>query len=159
MNSWWPSNVSEWVGLLVQLFTVIAVVLGAVWNLMRRTITSVQTHFDTKLAQLEKNLEERFKNQGERIGENESLISKAHSSIHDLQLKSQTQEFQLLEIAKDNGRIEGTLSRLEEILSKRDRGQSEIDTQIRERLAGIEAKLDIFSDLGSIAKTYMRERK
>jgi chromosome segregation ATPase len=159
MNSWWPSNVSEWVGLLVQLFTVIAVVLGAVWNLMRRTIASVQTHFDTKLAQLEKNLEERFKNQGERIGENESLISKAHSSIHDLQLKSQTQEFQLLEIAKDNGRIEGTLSRLEEILSKRDRGQSEIDTQIRERLAGIEAKLDIFSDLGSIAKTYMKERK
>ena len=162
IDSVWPLTIGEWVALVVQLIGIAVVVLGVVWKAVKAPIDmkidKLSGHFDSEFKQLKTSLEEKFKGQGERIGRVESEGSHMEAKIQDLASKSLAQEFQFSALMKDSGRIEGTLERLEKILSNRDRGHSELDTQIRERLAGIEAKMDIFENLSSVLQTYLKER-
>ena len=163
MNNVWPTSLSEWVSTLVQLFGFLSVLLAAAWGVIKypieQRIKEMDDSQNERFKSLENQLLDKFRSGGERVGKVEAQADHLGGELVSIRQQAQAQEFKILEVTKDSGRIEGMLQRMEELLSRKAVDQNAMDIQIRERLVAIEARLSVFQDLSSVAREYMNRKE
>lgn len=119
----------DWIAFGFQFFTVLATVIGIVWRAIKIPI------------------DDKFKNQGERIGEIEALATTNSTKLEDATRRDLTHDFNISQMQRDIGRLETTLDRIDKHIRIANRSRQVDSTDIKERLVAIETRMDIFDKL------------
>jgi peptidoglycan hydrolase CwlO-like protein len=124
-------EINEWVVFIGGSMAFVAAILG----------------FGYRIGLMNQSMNDKFQDQGKRIGDAEHCQAKLESSVSDLSRQHQKHEFQVLEFMKVIGSTEGKLERIKETLNKREEVKNREEREIADRLARIEERLNIFIQL------------
>jgi septal ring factor EnvC (AmiA/AmiB activator) len=86
-------------------------------------------------------VDDRFRSQGERIGDAETTVAKNGAKIEEFGRKTQQLEFHVAELAKDFGETKSSISRVADTLSAQAERSRQDEKEIIDRLARIEEQM------------------
>lgn len=124
-----PKAATDWLDLGWKLALVVGAVLGF-------ALRSIRGPLVTQINGL-----------GGRLGYVESDLTTVKESVRNLERASELHAFQMSANSERMGAAQARTDRLEEMLLAQRQADSREDSEIKQRLAGIEAKIDVFGEM------------
>jgi hypothetical protein len=136
-----PDTLGEWLSVVLTICGTISATAALIWKIMKQP------------------LETELNGVGARLNKVDETVTRNQQDILNLQRQHETEVFYRTAHAERMSKIELLIDRLEQIIStQRDQAGRE-DKAIGERLAGIEAKMDVFIPLTKALESIARSER
>lgn len=122
-------QIDSWLGLIIRVAVTVLAVLAFVWRVIRAPIM------------------EQINGLGTRVNASTESCATLGAKVGSLERQHELMSFQQQANSERMGKLEGKLDKVDDNISKfRDHSGSE-ESEIKERLAGIESRMTIFSEI------------
>lgn len=138
-----PATLNEWLGLIVQFVVAVSAAIGVTVRFVRRPL-------EEQAARDRQHVDEKFKEQGERIGLLAQSLATNAAKIETTDRVVERLHLTQTALAEQFGRQDARMDRVLENQEKHERERLAEDRNIGERLARIETRLDVHDDLKQI---------
>lgn len=149
IGSFWPQEAGSWAALISAVLLVVATIAGFIYRTGR-----LQEKYESSLAAQRVSTTEKFKDQGQRIGEVETVCSSIKGILQEMRTVDQAHTYQIDTNSREAGRLAGELREVSDLLDGCLQQRREFETEMRERLARLEERVkSILTRGGSNART------
>lgn len=149
-ETFWPNEAGSWFALIASALAVIVTMVTFIYRTGR-----MQQSFEDRITTLATRMEERFKDQGHRVGSTESHCSSHAASIEELRRFDTTHTLQIDTNSRELGSLRGELDKLERTLHELQSRVHSGDGNAKERLTAIETRIKFFDRLEDALLGYL----